>query len=135
MKQTRSDRIFVTALLFLGVGLSLWIYLPHKESGSQLEIRIDGETVSCYSLNEDRQETLTCKDGTNTVIIQDGVVTMTEADCPDHVCVGMHGISQAGETIVCLPHRLVLAIVSDSQSPSVQNEEDGETLVPDAVTR
>ncbi len=49
---------------------------------------------------------------------------MKEADCPDKVCVGMRRISKSGETIVCLPHKLVIAIVNA----------DPDSSVPDAVT-
>ncbi|MFR5073321.1 MAG: NusG domain II-containing protein [Bianqueaceae bacterium] len=38
------------------------------------------------------------------------------SDCPDQVCVRTGFISLAGQTAVCLPHRLVVRIISDSPS-------------------
>ena len=44
---------------------------------------------------------------------------MTEADCPDKICVNTGKISKIGETIVCLPHRVVVEIQGEvSQSDS-----------------
>jgi hypothetical protein len=35
---------------------------------------------------------------------------MTAADCPDKLCVKQRSIAKEGETIVCLPHRVVVKI-------------------------
>jgi hypothetical protein len=35
---------------------------------------------------------------------------MAEADCPDGLCVKQHKIDKTGQTIVCLPHRVVIEI-------------------------
>ena len=47
----------------------------------------------------------------NVLVIKDGVAFVESADCPDEVCVAHLPISREGETIVCLPHRLVIRIV------------------------
>ena len=51
--------------------------------------------------------------GTNVIEIKDGKVYVSEADCPDKLCVKQGPISKAGETIVCLPHKLVVRITSN----------------------
>jgi len=38
-------------------------------------------------------------------------VDVIEADCPDKICVKHTNIKNAGETIICLPHKLVIEIV------------------------
>ena len=50
-------------------------------------------------------------DGHNKVIIGDGVVWMEEADCPDKLCVNQGRISKAGQTIICLPNRIMVTII------------------------
>lgn len=85
---------------------------------AQLRITVDGEEYGVYSLEEDRVirigDTKVCE-------IKDGYVTMTEADCPDHLCMKQKRISKTGGTIVCLPNRVVLEIVSgeSSEGPDV----------------
>ena len=38
---------------------------------------------------------------------------MKEANCPDKLCIHQGKISKNGETIVCLPHGLIVEIKSD----------------------
>ena len=38
---------------------------------------------------------------------------MKDANCPDKICEGHNKISYKGETIVCLPHKVVIEIVAD----------------------
>ena len=48
---------------------------------------------------------------------------MEKADCPDQVCVRHSAISRNGESIICLPHEVVVSI------------EDGESSGADAVVQ
>lgn len=126
MEIKRADKRFLLFLILLGAGLSIVVYLPRTGSGTHLEVRINGQKTASYPLSSDRRETIPCPDGgSNTFEIKNGAVYMREADCHDKICVGMHSISKPGETIVCLPHKLVLAIVTsdEKQMPG-----------PDAVT-
>lgn len=120
MKIKRADFIAILFLFAAGVALSFVIFLPHTETGQAVEVRIDGVVKNTLPLSVDRTETITGSAGSNQLEIRDGVVYMTDADCHDKVCVRMHGISRSGQTIVCLPHKLVLAIVSpDSKVPEL----------------
>ena len=58
--------------------------------------------------------------GYNTVVVQDHAIAITEADCPDHICVQSGFITQPGATTVCLPHKVMIEVRSaDSQEPDV----------------
>ena len=46
----------------------------------------------------------------NTVEIKSGSVSVTDASCRNQVCVRHGAISRPGESIVCLPNRLVVTI-------------------------
>ena len=65
-----------------------------------------------YSLSEDRTVEVPAygNKGSNTVCIADGKVSVTEASCKNQVCVHHGEISRSGESIVCLPNRLVVRI-------------------------
>lgn len=82
--------------------------------GQMLKISVDGKVYGAYSL-EDKQE---IKIGDTNVcqIEEDGTVSMTEADCPDHLCVKQGKIKEFGENIVCLPNKVVLEIVTDKKT-------------------
>ena len=47
---------------------------------------------------------------TNTIEVRDNQIRIKAATCPDQVCVLTGFISKPGETIVCLPHKLVIEI-------------------------
>ena len=65
------------------------------------------------------------KNGTNVMQIKDGKVTMKKADCKDQICADHKAIEKSGETIVCLPHKVVIEIRS----------EDGKEQELDGVTQ
>ena len=51
---------------------------------------------------------------TNTLEIRDGCADMTDADCPDKICVNQKAVSRPGETIVCLPNKVVVEVEADT---------------------
>lgn len=110
MNIQKTDIFFLSILFSAGVLLAALIYFPRTSAGTYVEIRVEGEKTTAYPLSTDRRETVHTAFGENTIMIQDGAVSMTSADCPDKVCVSMRRISRSGETIVCLPHKLVLEI-------------------------
>lgn len=70
-------------------------------------------------LYQDIEKTITGEgSGSNTFYIKNGSVTMTHATCGDKTCINTGSISKAGESIVCLPHRLVLYITAGDNSDS-----------------
>jgi len=53
------------------------------------------------------------------VFIEGGEAYLKEADCPDGLCVGMGKISRSGQSIICLPHKVVVDIVGGDEEPAV----------------
>lgn len=45
---------------------------------------------------------------TNVCEIKNGEVRMTDADCPDHLCMKQKAVDSTGGTIVCLPNKVVI---------------------------
>lgn len=48
--------------------------------------------------------------GKNIIEIVDEKIGMYEADCPDKICYSPEYIAKSGETIVCLPNRVVIEV-------------------------
>lgn len=46
--------------------------------------------------------------------VENRSVSVISSDCPDQICVNSKMISRAGESIVCVPAKLVIQIPSDS---------------------
>ena len=61
--------------------------------------------------------TVTDRDGGENVIsVEPGRIRISDANCPDHVCVDTGWISDGVIPIVCLPHQLVIRIEGGGNS-------------------
>ena len=70
-----------------------------------------------YELNEDQIIPITIDGGVaNTVVIQDGKASMQSATCPDGLCKKQGQISRQKQTIVCLPHKVVVEVISGKET-------------------
>ena len=109
LKSHRNDLLLAAVLLLLGGALALFLWLT-RQTGGIVTVQIDGKVVMELPLSEDRSLVLGEGEHTNTLVIKDGAARVTEASCPDRICVGHGAIRYAGESIVCLPHRLVITV-------------------------
>ena len=103
--------IFAVLILLCG-GLSLLLLLPGEEA-SFVEVRSEGKLLYTLPLSVDQELTVTSETGTNVITIRDGKVAVTQADCPDGYCME-RGFCSSGAQIVCLPNRLVLHFVGQT---------------------
>ena len=86
-----------------------------------VQVRVDGEIVKEFDINQDTTyEIQGVDDGTNLLVIKDGVAEVTEASCPDSLCINMGQISNVGESIVCLPNKVVVEVVSEEPDDNQQ---------------
>ncbi len=95
----------LAALILCG----LWLLL--RRDGGTVIVEQDGLETARYALHKDRTVKIEGEEGYNLLIIEGGEVWLLEADCPNQLCVKMGKIRSAGQSIVCLPHRLVVRIV------------------------
>ena len=119
MKQyiRKADIILFIALVVIGLAASAALSLSHGEAGAGAKVVIEsgGELYATYPLSEDRTISVPAPGrGENVVEISGGTVSVTEASCKNQVCVRHGAISKTGESIVCLPNRLVVRIQSGS---------------------
>lgn len=110
--------IIVIAVILAVVGVILFfLYGVNTDSGDYVTVEINGEITETLSLNEDKTlEISTDGNGANTLEIKDGVATMIEANCPDGICTNHKPIKRSGESIICLPHKVVITVISDKNS-------------------
>lgn len=104
----KRDVIFITIVILLAGIMAMFMYLGQGENGEMVRIMIDGKEHGSYLLGEDKVIETDNAFGHNRIVIENGEVFMEEADCPDQYCVEHKAISKTNETIVCLPHKLVV---------------------------
>lgn len=110
----KNDIILIAIILVITIGclLGMRIWQKNNTSGEALAVvTIDGEVYGEYPLSEDLTERIDLPDGSyNVLTVQDGYAQVTEASCPDQICVHHNHIKYSGETIVCLPNKLVVEV-------------------------
>lgn len=120
-KKSRKKEVVLLAIIFvIIVVVALVFYGKTKDAGSEAVVTIDGKEYGRYNLSEDAEIPIKI-DGvtTNYLIIENGAADMTNADCPDQLCVKMKAISLDGETIVCLPNKVVVEVESETDTSQI----------------
>ena len=110
-KKIKRDIMLIATLIIVCAAVFLIINFVEKKDGITAAVKVDGNIV--YMLPLDKNASVTVEGyqgGSNTVVIENGTVYMKDADCPDKLCEKTGKISKNGETIVCLPHRVVVEI-------------------------
>ncbi|MBQ7950959.1 MAG: NusG domain II-containing protein [Clostridia bacterium] len=98
--------VLISAILF---------YRPAAEA-KQVVIYVNSEKYAAYQLDQPYDKNIKVpvnknpKYGYNHIRIHDGVVTMVESTCPNGDCVKMGTIREAGDILVCLPHKLMVRL-------------------------
>ena len=119
-QRQRNDILLIVALVLVAV-IGIGCLFLFRKPGREVVIYYpSGTEYGRYPLSENRVISLKEEhtDHMNTVVIHDGQVYMDAASCPDQLCVKHRPVTYAGETIVCLPHRVVVKIEGRSVTPS-----------------
>ena len=77
---------------------------------------MDGAELCRLPLSESMEMMIGEGEKQNLLIISDGEAYIAEASCPDHVCVKSGSVSFSGQTIVCLPNKVVVSIAGGGDS-------------------
>lgn len=110
----RADSILFLIIVLVGVLLlGIYLFYPRKEA-AQMIVTMDGKEYCSASLATNQTIPIE-EDGAtiNVITIEDGEVYMSDATCPDQLCIKQGHKSKDGETIVCLPHRVVVTVLSE----------------------
>lgn len=110
----KQDMFLILFFLIIAAAGLLWLYAG-RERGDTVQVTVDGTVIGEYPLERDDTIRIEGIGGNNTLKIRDDQADMTDADCPDKICVNHATISDVGESIVCLPHRVVVEIVSSDE--------------------
>ena len=106
-RKLRLDLILIVGLLLLAGVLYLALNRGRQEGGLVV-IRVNGVETERHSLA--LNGTFPLNGGSNILVIQDGQAWLSEANCPDHICVKQGKIHYTGQVITCLPNRLTVTV-------------------------
>ena len=106
--------VVVIVLVLTLLAAALYMILAPTQ-GRSAEIYVDGTLVATVRLDhQERIDLLSL-----TVVVEEGSIHVEDADCPDKICERMGKISKAGETIICLPNRVVIKILGKGEVEAI----------------
>lgn len=118
----KADFILIAAVIAAAGILLFILYGLNTGSGSYVQIEINGKAVQTLPLATNcKFDIESANGGINTLVIEDGSAKMTGANCPDGICTNHKSINKTGESIICLPHKVVVTVTDKNTS---QNEID-----------
>lgn len=106
----KADIVLFVVLLVLGIGSTV-LLTKNISDNAVVEITIDGKNYASMPLDIDDQIHIENEFGINDIVIKDKTVYMQDASCSNKDCVHMGHIQKEGQSIICLPHKLIVTIV------------------------
>ena len=107
-KKRKNDIILIAVIIALAALIFILINI----------IEQDAKQIAILDLNKNQEYKIYDKNGNicNTVIISGGLASMKYANCKDKICVNHNKISKNNESIICLPNKVIVTVVSDKGS-------------------
>ena len=111
-KKRVADIILIASVLLVSLSVFI-IFAIFQKDGAIARVTVDGVFVGEYSLSQDGEYSI--NGGTNILVIENGVVYMKYASCPDGLCINQGKKSHSGERIICLPNRVIIEIIGEGE--------------------
>lgn len=112
MKRTRFWVILIGAILLISVAASIFVFQSRISSGV-VGVYHHGELIKKIHLDTvTTPYTFTVSEGEhyNVATVERGRICISEASCPDGICIETGWISDGAIPIVCLPNELVIKV-------------------------
>ena len=117
-RRVRNDILLIAALLLISALGAVYLFV-FRSGGNMVEVTVDGKLYGKYSLSQNITEDIYSgenKSQCNRLIIRNGKAFVETATCPDGICVAHRKIFRDGESIVCLPNRVVITVTTDKNA-------------------
>ena len=115
----RNDIILIAMILVavLVIGVCLLLF---QTEGDTVVVRVDGKVYGEYALEKNQTVEIVTEWGRNLLVIENGRAFVTEASCPDGICVAERSVAYTWQSIICKPNRMVVEIrLSEENQPDI----------------
>lgn len=119
MKFITKFDIILIVILFIGIFSFNFLFFKATNvvyDNAKVVVYYKDEVYKTFPLDVDKKITISTEIGENTIEISDNYVKMIDADCKDKYCVNESHIHYNNQTIVCLPNKIVVTIISSESS-------------------
>ena len=112
----RKNDIILTASLLLAVA-TVGVCGPlFRKSGDTVTVTVDKTVYGVYALSQDQSVEIRVGEAFNLLVIEEGRARVENASCPDGVCAAHRPIFRNGESIVCLPNKVVVTVSAKNEN-------------------
>lgn len=120
-KFLKNDLILIFSIIIISL-LSVTIILLTSKHGNYVTIEQNGTITAVLQINKNQKYNIYNEDNEieNTILIENGQVSMIYADCPDKICEKHRAIKNNNESIICLPNKVIVTVTN-----GLENEVDG----------
>ena len=104
--------VVIVIIAALAAGSLYLAFAGNSDNSNTAVITLDGNVIREIDLLTAPDETFTVESerGSNVIRVENGTIRVTEASCPDKICVSHGELVSEQLPIVCLPNRLVIAL-------------------------
>lgn len=100
------------ALVAVTAVIVMLCFLPgSNDPAAVAQIYLDGKLVKTVPLSEN-QTFVIADQYSNEITVKDGAISFTVSTCPGQDCVHSGSIHSTGRSLVCLPNRVEIRVVS-----------------------
>ena len=107
----KGDFIVIAAVLMLCLLLFIPSFFPADTLTA--EVYADGEKVKTVSLSELKGEERFTVAGCEILLEKDGA-SFIKSDCPDQLCVKCGKLKNPGDSMACVPNRVVVTVKTEN---------------------
>lgn len=108
----KNEILLIVGILVIAACFFIGNRLSAKEPAAIVEVTSEGTVVHEFPLNLEIEVTVQGQSAAqkNHLVIKNGQAFIQSATCPDKICVNHAPIRESGQTIVCLPNKMVVTI-------------------------
>lgn len=112
-KITAFDGVLIALILLFSIGFILHTKLGlNWQSSNVAEASLYHEGKLFKQLKLDKDQEIILLNGKMLVEVKEGRIRVRKSDCPRQICVNTGWIRHPGETIVCVPNKVLIEVKS-----------------------
>ena len=121
-KTTAFDKALIGVILGSCLIVLLWLrYRAETVTALAHKAYIYKEHALIRELPLLKDTRISLADGKMDIEVKDGSIRVARSDCPRRTCMSMGWIHHGGQTIVCVPYRIVIEIKAIAQEAAIDS--------------
>ncbi|SHI34094.1 NusG domain II-containing protein [Parasporobacterium paucivorans] len=120
----KNDIILLATILAVSFVAFILFNILLPQQGAYVEIVVKGEVVKSLPLDENTQYMIVSEKGYNVLDINNREAKITDASCPDKLCMHQKSIKSSDESLICLPNEVVVRVVGETDASELDGIAD-----------